>query len=376
MLKVLQLIPTLDRSGAEKQMVLLAKGLPKHRFAVEVAALTRLGPLEVELREAQIPVALIGKRHKVDPFALRSLTRLLKEKQYDIVQTWIFAANTYGRIAAKLAKTPITIATEMAVDQWKKPAEFAIDRRLAKWSDKVVGNSKAVVEFYRSQGIPENKLECIFSGIGTAEAPLVEREAFRREFEWPNESVIAIFVGRLAEQKAVDDLLRALDLLRHVRPSLRTLIVGDGPNRELLQAMSKSFELDEYVRFLGHRDDVPRLIAGSDMLVLPSLYEGLPNVVLEAMRFGKPIVATSAPGTTEAVEHEKTGLLSPVRDFKELARSIRRLVDDPELARNLGRGGFERVDQAFRIDDMIERFAALYETLAREKLPADRMKRE
>ena len=103
MLKVLQLIPTLDRSGAEKQMVLLAKGLPRDRFRVEVATLTRMGPLQAELEDSGIPVHAIGKRHKVDPFALRRLVRLMKSRQYDVVQTWIFAANTYGRVAARRA---------------------------------------------------------------------------------------------------------------------------------------------------------------------------------------------------------------------------------------------------------------------------------
>src|SRR5436305_800032 len=94
-LNVLQLIPTLDRSGAEKQMVLLAKGLPRDRFHVEVAALTRLGPLESELREAGVPVTLIGKKLKADPFALGRLTRFMKERKFDVVQTWIYAASTY-----------------------------------------------------------------------------------------------------------------------------------------------------------------------------------------------------------------------------------------------------------------------------------------
>ena len=100
-LRVLQLIPTLDRSGAEKQMVLLAKGLPRDRFEVEVAALTRLGPLEAELREAGIPITLIGKRLKVDPIAGGRFLKFLKAKRFDVVQTWIFAANVHGRVAAQ-----------------------------------------------------------------------------------------------------------------------------------------------------------------------------------------------------------------------------------------------------------------------------------
>src|SRR6478752_7622157 len=118
LLNVLQVIPTLDRSGAEKQMVLLANGLPRDRFRVEVAALTRLGPLESDLRAAGIPVTLIGKRLKIDPFALNKLTRLMRERKFDVVQTWIFAASTYGRIAAHRAGVPVTVVAEMAVDLW------------------------------------------------------------------------------------------------------------------------------------------------------------------------------------------------------------------------------------------------------------------
>ena len=131
MLNVLQLIPTLDRSGAEKQMVLLAKGLPRDRFRVEVATLTRMGPLEVELTAAGIPVTAIGKRLKVDPFALARLTRLLKSRKFDVVQTWIFAANTYGRVAARLAGVPVVVVAEMAVDLWKGRYERFVDKRLA-----------------------------------------------------------------------------------------------------------------------------------------------------------------------------------------------------------------------------------------------------
>src|SRR3954463_4682479 len=94
-LNVLQLIPTLDRSGAEKQMVLLAGGLPRDRFRVEVAALSRLGPLEAELRAAGVPVTPLGKRFKLDPGALVRLVRFLRAREFDVVQTWIFAANTY-----------------------------------------------------------------------------------------------------------------------------------------------------------------------------------------------------------------------------------------------------------------------------------------
>lgn len=371
MLNVLQLIPTLDRSGAEKQMVLLAKGLPRDRFRVEVAALTRLGPLHAELVAAGVPVTSIGKRFKVDPLALGRLTRFLRRRRFDVVQTWIYAADTYGRVAARRAGVPVVVTAEMAVDLWKGRSELAVDRFLARWTDRVVGNSRAVADFYRDRvGIPAAKLAVIPSGIADAEQPPgVDPAAVRVELGLPPDCPLALFVGRLAEQKGVADLIAALDLLQHVRPDLRTLIVGAGPLRARLEGTARAFRLldERRVAFLGHREDVPRLLAASDLLVLPSLYEGLPNVVLEAMRFGKPVVATAAPGTTEVVAPDRTGLLVPLRNPPALAQAIRRVVADPALARSLGEAGRARVDAEFGVARMVDRFAALYEELARAK---------
>jgi glycosyltransferase involved in cell wall biosynthesis len=155
--------------------------------------------------------------------------------------------------------------------------------------------------------------------------------------------------------------------LQHVRPGVRTLIAGDGPLRGELEETAQAFGLDGAVKFLGHRDDVPRLLAAADMLVLPSIYEGLPNVVLEAMRFGKPVVATAAPGTTELVTDGQTGLLVPIHDPTALARAIRTAVDNRDLAHRLGEAGRARVLSEFSAAAMVERFARLYESLAQAK---------
>ena len=349
-------------------MVLLANGLPRDRFTVEVAALTRLGPLEAELHANNIPVTLIGKKLKADPFALAQLIKFMKARNFDVVQTWIFAANTYGRIAARQAHVPVVIVSEMAVDLWKGRAQFRVDRFLAGWTNCVVGNSNAVVDYYREKAnVPDAKLAMIPSGIGDDEPPQVDRSQIRRSLGIADEAPVVLFVGRLAPQKAVHDLISAMDILQHGRPDLRTLIVGDGPLRERLEEQAEAFGLQAKVKFLGHREDVPALLMASDLLVLPSLYEGLPNVVLEAMRFRKPVVATAAPGTTEVVENGETGLLVPMKSPKELARAIRQVIEDPDLAKRLGSAGRARVETEFRASLMVERFADLYEKLARAK---------
>jgi glycosyltransferase involved in cell wall biosynthesis len=348
-------------------MVLLALGLPRARFQVEVATLTRLGPLEADLREAGVPVTPLGKRLKLDPLALGRLVAFLRARRFDVVQTWIFAANTYGRVAARMAKVPVVVTAEMAVDLWKSPRELAVDRFLSRWTDRVVGNSRAVVDFYARAGVPADRLSLIRSGIAAGEAPSVDRAEVRARFGWRADAPLILFAGRLAPQKGVEDLIAAIDLLQYNLPELRALIVGDGPLRARLEETARAFRLDPMVRFTGHRDDVPRLLAAADLLVLPSLYEGLPNVVLEAMQFARPVVATAAPGTTEVVVDGETGVLVPVHDPPALAQAIRSLVHDPERARRLGAAGRARVDAEFRAETMIDQFAALYEELARRK---------
>ena len=137
--------------------------------------------------------------------------QFLKTRQFDVVQTWIFAANTYGRIAARLARVPIVITSEMAVDLWKGRIERSLDRRLARWCDRLVGNSHAVVEYYRSLGVPEDRLTMIYSGVAEEEPPPVDPAAVRAEFGFAAEAPLALFAGRLAEQKRVDDLLQAVE---------------------------------------------------------------------------------------------------------------------------------------------------------------------
>jgi glycosyltransferase involved in cell wall biosynthesis len=368
-LRVLQVIPTLDRSGAEKQMVMLARGLPRDRFEVEVAVLTRLGPLESELSSAGIPVTLFSKRLKADVVALARLARWVAERRFDVVHTWIFAANVYGRMAARWARVPVVVTSEMAVDLWKRPGQLRLDRWLAGWTDRVVGNSDAVVDFYRQAGIEPAKLVRIYSGINLDGVAAVDPAAMRAALGVDAEAPVFLYAGRLADQKRVADLLDAADLLQHVEPSAVTLIAGDGPLRRALEERAAAFTLlgSGRVRFLGHREDVPSLLAAADALVLPSAYEGLPNVVLEAMAAGKPVIATAAPGTTEAVEAGRTGVLVPVGDVRGLCRAMRDLARNPAERRRLGEAGREVVAERFPVAAMIDAFACLYEDLVRAK---------
>ena len=165
MIRLMLVIPTLVRGGAEKQLTLLAAGLPRDEFDVHVAVLTHSGPLEERLQEAGIPLTTIGKRWKVDPLSFWRLRRHIKELKPQIIHTWLFAANAYGRQAAIAAGVPHIIAGERCVDPWKSAWQLSIDRFLAKQTDRIVTNSSGVKEFYVGRGLPSDKFDIIPNGI-------------------------------------------------------------------------------------------------------------------------------------------------------------------------------------------------------------------
>ena len=361
--RILQIIPTLDRSGAEKQLALLAAGLPRDEFDVHVCVLTRSGPLAADLEASGVPTTLIGKRAKIDPAAFLRLKRHIAALRPDVVHTWLFAANSYGRAAALAAGVPRIVAGERSVDPWKSWHEFAIDRWLARRTDRIVVNSSGVRDFYVHHGLPSEKFTIIPNGIGPAAPSDLTRAALLAELQLPAGARLVGAVGRLWPQKRIKDLIWAADLLKVIRDDVHLLIIGDGPLGERLEKFRRQVRIEDKVHFLGHRGDVPRLLPHFDALWLASEYEGMPNVVMEAMAAGVPVVATGISGNRDLVVPGETGYLVPIGDRAAFARETRRLLDDAELARRLGEAGRRRMLAEFTIEQMVERHAELYREL-------------
>jgi glycosyltransferase involved in cell wall biosynthesis len=365
-IRLLLIIPTLVRGGAEKQLVLLATGLPRDAFDVHVAVLTHSGPYEETLREAGIPVTVIGKRWKIDPLCYRRLKQHIRALRPDIVHTWLFAANAYGRQAAFATRVPHVIAGERCADTWKTSLHGAIDRALARRTERIVTNSSGVREFYAARGIPADKFVIIPNGIRPAPPEnRVSREALLAELGLPPGARLIGAVGRLWPQKRIKDLIWAVDLLKSTRDDAHLIIVGDGPQRWRLERYRDQNEIPERVHFLGERGDVPRLMEHFDVLWLASEYEGQSNAILEAMAAGVPVIATDIPGNRDLVVPDVTGYLVPVGDRFEFTRRTHWLLDDEALRRRLGEAGRARVAAEFTVEQMVARHAALYRELVR-----------
>lgn len=363
-MRIVHIIPTLDRSGAEKQLVLLAQGLKARGFEPHVIVLTRDGPLRADLESSGVEVTRIGKRTRLDPGAFLRLVRVLRALRPEIVQTWLFAANSYGRAAALRAGVGRMVASERSVDPWKSGWQFALDRWLARRTARIVVNSRGTRDFYVAHGLPPEKFTIIPNAVLPAAAPALSRGELLAELGLPPESRLIADIGRLWPQKRHHDLIWAADLLKVVRNDVHLLIVGCGPLRHKLERYRRQVEIEDRVHFLGHRDDVARWLGLVDVLWLGSGYEGQPNVVLEAMAAGVPVVASDLAGTRELVVPEETGYLVPVGDRAGFARMTQKILGDPALAARLGAAGRRRVEAEFSLERMIERYAELYRSLA------------
>jgi glycosyltransferase involved in cell wall biosynthesis len=358
--RILEIIPTLDRAGAEKQLCLLAAGLPRDEFDVHVCALTRGGPLEADLRRAGVPLLVIGKRWKFDPRAFLRLKRHIADLRPDLVHGWMFAANTYGFAAARSCGVNNVLIGQRCIDPWKSRLQLALDRQLARRCRGVVVNSEGVRDFYVQHGAPADRVRVIPNAVAIPGPPSTTRGQLLAELELPENARLIGLVGRLWPQKRVKDAIWAADLLKVIRDDVHLLIIGDGPQRDRLRRFRDQVCIRGKVHLLGARGDVARLMPHFDVLWSTSAYEGQSNAILEAMAAGVPVVATDIPGTRELVVPGETGYLLPVGDRAAFCRFTERLLNDTALADRFSAAARSRAASQFSVEKMIERHVALY----------------
>lgn len=361
--KLALVIPTLDRSGAEKQLALLATGLPRDEYEMRVFALTRGGPYLDLLQQHDVPVTVLQKRFKIDLWLIGRLRAELTEFQPDIIHTWLFAGNAYGRFVSRYFPAAKVVVSERCVDSWKRPWEHWVDRWLAPETDVLVGNSFSVAEFYAGRGIVKEKLRTVFNGVEPISLDRASGGALKEKLGWPQECWVVGFVGRLAAQKRVDDLIWAVETLRQIRPQVRLLIVGDGPERGRLEKFAAAVDCQNHCAFVGHQARSSDWMGLCDAICLPSSFEGMSNTLMEAMSAGVPVLASDIPPNRELIAHQQSGLLFQVADRAALIEGLRLLVDQPDVGLRLAEGASQAMRNKFSVAQMVAGYRAIYESL-------------
>jgi glycosyltransferase involved in cell wall biosynthesis len=367
-LRIALCITDLEIGGAEQNLVELATRLDRERFAPAVYC---LGPRPVEtssscvraLEAAGVEVFCLGAwRFHHAPIALWRLRRLLRQQRPDLVQCFLFHANLLGRIAARWAGVPRVVAGLRVAERYSRWHLWA-DRQTSRMVDRYVCVSRAVADFAAAEaGIPAGKLVVIPNGIDVAKYP-ASSPADLGSLGVPAGRKAITFVGRLEEQKGLRWLLETAPQWLDRLAGYDLLLVGKGPQQGELEALARQGGISGRVHFAGWRADVPQILAASRLLILPSRWEGMPNVVLQAMASGLPVLATDVEGVRELLGPQAEAQTVPYGDTPAMVARIAELLENPARAADLGRQNRLRAAEEFSVERMVAAYQSLWELL-------------
>lgn len=362
-LKVMQVTHDLGVGGLPRVVETLCRTIDPARFEVSVLCLRGKGPLAESLEADGFSVIELDRPSgRPDYFAFRRVARVLRERGIDVIHTHNTEPWVNGTIGGLMANRPVVIHTDHARPFPDMLRHMFSEHVMSYFARAVVGVSEHTTEnLRRYEKIPRRKLRTIINGIeGGKYSARGERAAVRAALGIAPDAPVIGFASRLAEQKGIPYLLDASVGLAARFPGLQVLIAGDGELDDELRARASAMNLDGTVRFLGVRRDVAALLQAFDVFVLPSLWEGLPMVILEAMAAGCPIVATSVGGVPGALQHDESAWLVPPQDVRALEDGIATVLSDParrERYRNNARRAF---DERYSAERMAREYERLY----------------
>jgi glycosyltransferase involved in cell wall biosynthesis len=309
-----------------------------------------------------------------DSRGLVRLARFFSRSPYSIVHTHTSKPGIVGTLAAKWSRVPAIIHTVHLFPFHEETGRMATaayvraERIAAHWCDRIVTVSEFQRDWALRVGIGSpDKIVSIPNGVPTDRARPTRSPAEVRAELGIGDAFMMLSTGRLAPQKGLEYLIRAAALLRKDMPSAKIVLAGNGPLEQRLSKLVSDLGLEDTVLLLGLRTDIGDLLAASDLVVLPSLWEGLSISLLEAMAAGKPVVTTSVGGNREVTNDGETAVLVPPKDPASLATAIRALAADPARLEELGRKGQEAQLERYTLQRMLDAYLNEYESLLSEK---------
>lgn len=355
MARLLFIGPNLTAGGAERQWSILVPGLAARGHDAHVIALDVGGPFVAPLREAGITVEVLRMRHQAD------LGRLL-------------ASPTLRGFAAQavISRGPSGLYVGHAVARARRAGHLYADHRqvglpasrrrelmvrlLASRLDNVVIVSAGQAAVWRGRGVAEQRIVLVPNGVPSPTPPAGTRERVRRALGIAPDAVVAITVASMRPVKRHPDFVRGVRLTAQTHPGLVGIVVGEGPDRPAIEAAAGG---DRAIHLLGHRDDVPDLLAAADVFVLASEFEAAPMAILEAMAAGLPVIATAVGSVPDLVLDGLTGRLVAPGQPEAIAGALAGLLQDPGRRRAMGEAGAARHRAAFSAEAMIDHYERL-----------------
>jgi glycosyltransferase involved in cell wall biosynthesis len=364
---VCQLLHSLTVGGAEVLAAALARDL-RASFRFVFACLDEIGSLGERLRQEGFCVEVLARRPGIDFGCMRRLNRFFRKQRVRLVHAQQYTPFFYALGSRLWKAAPPVLFTEHGrfFPDHPNRRRMIYNRLMLRPRDRVVGVGESVRRaLVDNEGIPERRVGRIYNGvdIGAFNGQQVDRRAVRQEMGLAADHLVIMQVARLDWLKDHLTALRAMGRLIHDNPSARLVLVGDGPERGAIEHEIERLGLDDYVRLLGLRHDVARLLKAADIFLLSSISEGIPVTVIEAMAAALPVVSTDVGGVSEMVVPGETGLLASAKADDQLAHALAALAGDPNLRRRLGTQGQRRAAAVFSRETMHTAYRHLYEEM-------------
>lgn len=359
-MNLVQMIDSFKVGGAEKLQLTFAEAIRSQNVKLTVLCLrNQYDPMRAELEALGARVVVIEGASLLDPRRLRHLIRFFKEYPQDVIHAHLTTANILGTWVGRWLGLPsiATLHSTSLETGLRGRMELLTMHHL---TDKVVAVGHSVKDAYQ-EAVPASKLTVLPNAVKLLpQLSLAERTSVRHEVTGDPNRCILIAVGRLVAAKGYEDLITAFAQVQQSFKNATLLIVGDGPMRVVMEAKIREHGMEDHIRLLGQRSDVPRLLAAADVFVSSSHWEGLPVSILEAMSAGLPIVATSV-GDIPHVLRDGLGIVVPTKQPDELAMALCAMLGDHQKRVRMGQAAREHVQLHYSTDRWIQRWMELYD---------------
>ena len=371
--RILFLIDVLGMGGAERLLVPILDNLSSEKYETRVCVFREKygNPIATRIRELGIPVDLLPVKHLRDVSAIPRLVKYCRNHKIDLIHAQLDFASTLGGFVSKFMRLPAvstihtlpTIAEDFRGQMRQKLLWYSQE----KFYDRIIAVADGASKHYLSvSGTSPEKMVTIYNGIELekyAPPENFDQHKLRHSLGLPQDAHILITVAMLRQKKGIQYMFNALVEIIEQIPNTYYLVVGTGDYQESLISLAKELGLQEHVVFTGMRQDIPELLAISNIFVLPTLTEALPTVLAEAMAAQKAIIACEVGGVPEMIKNEQSGLLIPPADADSLVEACLTLLENPEKQRAMAQAGWQIVNQKFSIQSQVGNLEALYDEL-------------
>lgn len=374
--KILHIVEDLKVGGLEKILASIVLSLDPSKYDVQVWCLARGGDIAQALIGKGMSVRILQMKSYHNPLNIARLVLAMKRERFHLIHTHGYFAGTFGRIAAILARIPVIITHVHSTYYDYSKRNLLIERFLSYFTDRIVCISHAVERFVTvNEGIRSEKTCLIYNAVAPPDHLLNDhsKKQMRASLGFDAEAIVIGVVASLTANKGHGILLTVFKEVSRSYPSIRLLIVCDGPLRKQLEMATRQMMLDQAVVFTGIRQDVFSLLQTSDILVLPSQdREGLGVALIEAMAVGLPVIGTDLGGIPEVIEDGENGFLVSPGSSGQLAEALKKLVNDQTLRTCMGLRGRQMYEEKYTLPLMIRQIEILYDHFLERKVIAVR----